>query len=929
MKRFLLLFTLALTLSFSLISCGDDGNESEVHADADLPLIVDGEANFTIIMADDLPNKSKSAIRSMQYILKTKHNIDVEILWESKSTESEVELLLGNIKSRGEKYAIDGYSYGNEGYAIKLIDKKVVINGGSDEAITTAIKKFSEEIIGTKENEIYYATMREADSFEHIQSDFDVTSLKIDGVDIRSFKISADLENSNEKKAAEAIRESIYLKTGVHLDIVSEGGGDNLILIKKADGDSFTVKAEDKKLLISYSHENLLTQMADNFAKDKITTGALSFTGEVYKKDTSVIFYEDFGAVGDGKTNDFEAIYNAHKTANIGGQTVKATAGKTYYIGSTSGEVAYIKTNVDWTGASFIIDDRGGDNGSVFKITNDSDRTSINITDKSVISSLTEQRIGPGTVKIEIPREFIDNWDGDVMLLLYSSAHKVYRRRGYSSYNGDTQKELVIIDKDGNVSADTPIMFDYKKVTKLYAYRLDPSRAITVEGGKFTTITDDTYSGYITRNISISRSFTTLKNVEHYVEGEVSLLEQANGKVGAAYSAFYSVGSCTNVTLKDCVMTGRRYYKNTGTYEFSASTANKVVLDGCTQSNFWVTVDENFNIHNATKDTPGAKSSQGYVNVNGKSLAICWGAGASNYCKNLEYIDTQLSRLDAHAGVYNAKLIGCEITGIELCGWGTFIMEDTDWYSYGTGSVANSLIYLRNDYGSSWNGVMKIKDVNAYYTTTRANDAYLFYHSYVNWYFGHTSVFPSVEIDNLKCYDLKTKELLDEGYGVILNNNNISASSKMHLSTSSSRPYFSIVDADKDGFIDEPLFDRDLDGKIDEACDLDNDGKVGNTSVSYSDAKGAVSTLESGYRHPTSYVNLNIVKPPEYIKITGNNAGIVFVVPKTAGHGISDGGYYSETDNFGGFFGGTKFYYTDDDYVGGTDNDAVGNFVFE
>ena len=46
----------------------------------------------------------------------------------------------------------------------------------------------------------------------------------------------------------------------------------------------------------------------------------------------NVVYYEDFGAVGDGKTDDFLALKAAHDFANEGGQSVKATPGATYYI---------------------------------------------------------------------------------------------------------------------------------------------------------------------------------------------------------------------------------------------------------------------------------------------------------------------------------------------------------------------------------------------------------------------------------------------------------------------------------------------------------------------------------------------------------------------------------------------------------------------
>ena len=53
------------------------------------------------------------------------------------------------------------------------------------------------------------------------------------------------------------------------------------------------------------------------------------------------VTYLDFGAKGDGVTDDFKAIYEAHEYANKNGLTVKTDDGKTYYIHDTliDGEV--------------------------------------------------------------------------------------------------------------------------------------------------------------------------------------------------------------------------------------------------------------------------------------------------------------------------------------------------------------------------------------------------------------------------------------------------------------------------------------------------------------------------------------------------------------------------------------------------------------
>ena len=77
--------------------------------------------------------------------------------------------------------------------------------------------------------------------------------------------------------------------------------------------------------------------------------------------ENKYVFYEDFGAKGDGVTDDFLAFKAAHDYANENGLAVKAKAGAVYYLHDTlvDGAVASIeiRTDVDWTGAEVIVDD--------------------------------------------------------------------------------------------------------------------------------------------------------------------------------------------------------------------------------------------------------------------------------------------------------------------------------------------------------------------------------------------------------------------------------------------------------------------------------------------------------------------------------------------------------------------------------------------
>jgi len=68
------------------------------------------------------------------------------------------------------------------------------------------------------------------------------------------------------------------------------------------------------------------------------------------------VHYSDFGAKGDGKTDDIDAIAASHAFANQQGLVVKADEGATYYIGGKE-RTALIQTDTDFGTAAFIIDD--------------------------------------------------------------------------------------------------------------------------------------------------------------------------------------------------------------------------------------------------------------------------------------------------------------------------------------------------------------------------------------------------------------------------------------------------------------------------------------------------------------------------------------------------------------------------------------------
>ncbi|MBO7304200.1 MAG: hypothetical protein J6V09_03175 [Clostridia bacterium] len=639
------------------------------------------------------------------------------------------------------------------------------------------------------------------------------------------------------------------------------------------------------------------------------------------------VSYRDFGAKGDGVTNDFFAMKAAHDYANAYGLSVVADSEDTYLVHDTRSEdgslnFISIKTDVDWQGANIIIDDTDFIHfdgtrvalENVFKIL--PDKEPIKIEDEGVLSDIVLKGLNSKTERIAIP-----GVDYPAMIIPYNTkGGGVYRRIGFSShFLGGVTREVVVIDKDGNVDQQTPLMFDYDHLDYITVISL-AERAITVKNANITTRASHidilerdgegkvirARNGYIARGLKIMRSNTTVQGIKHYVTGEITLAEQARGMLGPTYSGFFAVERAHGVTMLDCVLTGRRCYRKnnvpgagsgtSGTYDYRADESNKIVFKNCYQSNFWITLDmETGEITPVPEGTPGAIHSLRQTTYGGIDFAVYWGLGGVNYCKNLEFIGSTMSRFDAHQGLYNGKIIDSTYNTISIVGGGNMLVENSTWVGEGIKS-GDSLFGMREDYGSPWDGTVTVRNVKAYIFTSRPS--YLIRCGYTNWYFGYPVAYPNVVVENLTYYDQETGLPLPDGYEIKLFRFSSGFEPAMHLpTTTASHPYYAKVDFDGDGLID--------------GTDIPYDGVPSN----------------GGVMHPTSYTNENPVRPPEYIKII-QDGGCRFTLASTAGAGISDGDYYDDVENAGGFFGDTKFYYSAVDYVVGTEIGEVGPFVF-
>jgi len=404
------------------------------------------------------------------------------------------------------------------------------------------------------------------------------------------------------------------------------------------------------------------------------------------------IYYYDHGAIGDGITCDFDAIVRAHEAANRLDKPVRADYSKTYFI-SGKRQTAIIQTDTDWRNAVFIIDERNLEDrhSRVFRITSRYEAQPLG----DYVISLTRGQANIG-------RTFTH----DSLIFVEDANTRRFIRRGRNEDTGQAQREVFLIDKDGNVDPSTPILWDYEQITSSAIRPID-TNLLTVKGGRFITMPGELCLRglYQWRSIQVERSNTLVYGLRHDV---------VNDNNAPPHMGFVLVMDAANVTIKNSYFTGRRRTIH-GSYGIYARRAINLFLNEVRQTN----------------------------DINDSRY---WGIFASNESKNITFDEVTLSRFDAHRGVHNATIKNSVLghQGISIIGSGLLTVENT--------TVSGSrFINLRSDYGSTWNGEIIIRNSvfhpsgNTAQIIDGSNDG--------SWDFGYQTYLPTVVIEGLRIID--------------------------------------------------------------------------------------------------------------------------------------------------------------------------------
>ena len=456
------------------------------------------------------------------------------------------------------------------------------------------------------------------------------------------------------------------------------------------------------------------------------------------KDNMNYVSYLDFGAKGDGISDDFQALYDAHVYANERGIKVKGSQNAVYYIGRASfGKSIPVMTDVDFGGATFIIDDSGlpphtKQASDIFRVC-PTPECDVKFVSGELLKGLS---VKAGAENIGL------TFDERSLITVYNN-DRIFIRYGPNKASSQ-KREMLIVEKDGTVDPSTPVMWDYPEVTAVQVRSLK-ERALTLENGTFVTIANRLWSFtdeekaagwnegsqyyYYGRGIRIVRSNTTVKNVTHFIRGEEE-------RGGYPYAGWLSSDNCANILYENCKFTGHKAYKtasnNTymGSYDFNLTNAIGITWRNCTQLN----------------------------DITDKAY---WGVMCSNFGRNLTYDHCVLSRFDAHEGSWNItvkdSVLGHEFNAV---GGGELLVENTKKIG-----ECWQFMYLRGDYGSPWRGNVTIR--NCEHIGNKGSDKdhmNIIGGHYTNWDFGFNCSMPqNIVIENFKAASARINIIAYDG----------------------------------------------------------------------------------------------------------------------------------------------------------------------
>ena len=555
-------------------------------------LFENGKANFNVVVTSKASgNGMIAADMFVQKLRSLGVTVNDTVMDFDTSAITECEIIIGaGAVGRPDACSVGEREVGTEGQIVKIVGNKVIIAGGTPALTVSAFDKFVAENLGItdKTKSIDYIEVDSSCTYNNASS-YIVNTITIAGRDLAHYEYVLDVAGAAgyDLTNINKFRDELFSISGYWLNQVSSmnmtPNGRYFIVrhVKDAGEKGFRAYVDGENFIVECAYKNKFDDAFRDFANSNFLfkSGTINIPKDfTYEETVNVVYYEDFGAVGDGTTCDYEAIYNAHVFANAGGQKVLSKLGEQakYYISAEKFvKTIPVKTNVDFCGATFIVNDLGESaykyrKLALFTLARDYGEVIYRDSEKNVISTdadgnpilnddgsykmTTDGIIDDArykNVKIAVGQSdfswLSDALVGKSLVKIENKLHKDFIRHGANQNSGATRRDIFVVNADGTVEADSLPVFDFDNISTIEIYRADEN-PITVENGHFINICcrtvastqyiingadDDESNDIVTthackfheyqRGFIVYRSNATIKNVTHKMQDEPDL----------------------------------------------------------------------------------------------------------------------------------------------------------------------------------------------------------------------------------------------------------------------------------------------------------------------------------------------------------------------------------------------------------------------
>lgn len=403
------------------------------------------------------------------------------------------------------------------------------------------------------------------------------------------------------------------------------------------------------------------------------------------------VSYADFGARMDGVHDDTEAVMACHAYANEHGCPVIQHSGTVYMetaMHRLNGERhnVEIKTDVDWTGTTFLIKPPIEEERIVFAVSPDEEKDDVDLS--------AEQIDQLHDTWLNIP--FLRNYPNEIVTFLIEKEYPnivIGMRDGWqeSSYPDPSYySETVTTDRNGalmdghlflDISSRMPRDENDTVIGHLTMRRRSTmDKPITIRGGTFKLDHDHRFANPY--YLYISRSNVTVEGLKCDAATRHEIYQtQYRGELIRADYAY-------NLCFRDCVMENfgtffpweNRYSENVS-YVLVCTHCSNILIDHC-------------------------------------QFLRGWGPIQTSWCKRLTVRDSVMGRVDNHYGCRDYLIQGCTMvtshSNINVgYGDGFLTVRDTKFIKtrdYDT-MMNSRLVYCREDYCSIFQGNITLENI--------------------------------------------------------------------------------------------------------------------------------------------------------------------------------------------------------------------------